>query len=317
MRVKGYPTARQVVVFMAKMSRERQRMCLAQRGKRRKGRQKDLVRNYVAEMGNNLWATKYPAFGQLDGAEQQKYWAKVFGAYKALYAAAAQKITSEDAELEERVEELVANTERVYQRQHVYRTEMFQLQDLFISEKQNVNEALITHAAVAIMQSTAARVGMMTKTRHDATSVRWKKENPLRVRDVIHKVRKLKLTKASGECAGEATSQMQLNWRRVKKQYFEVYLFRSAVTANAVSAVRRTTTILTALHMRLGRYRACRAGLDAEQVEAQEQRLKSHGYKVERHSIQELEGDARRLREGCVPVRAGRNRRRSAAGRAA
>ena len=47
-------------------------------------------------------------------------------------------------------------------------------------------------------------------------------------------MRKLVLTKATGVCAGEATSQMQLNWRRVKKEYFSVYLFRSAVTANAV-----------------------------------------------------------------------------------
>ena len=73
---------------------------------------------------------------------------------------------------------------------------MFQLQDLFIGEKENVNEALITHTAVEIMKATAARVGMMTKTRHDGRTVRWKKENPLRVRDVVHKVRKLVLKKA-------------------------------------------------------------------------------------------------------------------------
>jgi hypothetical protein len=53
--IKGYPTAEQVVTYMVQMSRERQRMCLAQRGVRRKGKQKNLVRNYVAEMGNNLW----------------------------------------------------------------------------------------------------------------------------------------------------------------------------------------------------------------------------------------------------------------------
>jgi len=101
---------------------------------------------------------------------------------------------------------------------------------------------------------------MMAKTRHDERTVRWKKENPLRVRDVVHKVRKLVLTKATGVCAGEATSQMQLNWRRVKKEYFSVYLFRSAVTANAVSPVRRTTTVLKAMQMRFGRYRAILGG---------------------------------------------------------
>ena len=79
---------------------------------------------------------------------------------------------------EERAEQLVAQTEEVCsevcKRQHCYRTEIFQLQDLFIGEKENVNEALISHAALAIMQSTAARIGMMTKTRHDERTVRWK-----------------------------------------------------------------------------------------------------------------------------------------------
>ena len=49
-------------------------------------------------------------------------------------------------------------------------------------------------------------------------------------------------------------------------------------TANAVSAVRRTTTILTAMQMRFGRYRACRAGLTAAQVKRHMARLASHGY---------------------------------------
>ena len=76
--IDGYPTEVQVVTYMSKMSRERQRMCLAQRGKRRKGVQKNSVRNYVAEMANNLWATKYPAFGQLEPSVQKAYWAKIF-----------------------------------------------------------------------------------------------------------------------------------------------------------------------------------------------------------------------------------------------
>ena len=33
----GFPTAEQVLMHMSRMSRERQRMCLAQRGKRRLG----------------------------------------------------------------------------------------------------------------------------------------------------------------------------------------------------------------------------------------------------------------------------------------
>ena len=125
------------------------------------------------------------------------------------------------------MEQLVAQTEEIYKRKHVYRTEIFQLQDLYINDKENVNESLIALAAQSVQQSTAARVGMFTKNRYDKKSARWKKdtENPLRVRDVKHKVRKLVLRNAKGALKGEATSQMQLNWRRVKKQYFEVYLF--------------------------------------------------------------------------------------------
>ena len=54
-------------------------------------------------------------------------------------------------------------TEEVYKRKHAYRTEVFQIQDHFINEKKHVNQALIGHAAVAIIQSTAARVGMFAK----------------------------------------------------------------------------------------------------------------------------------------------------------
>jgi len=108
-------------------------------------------------------------------------------------------------------------TEEVYKRKHAYRTEVFQIQDYFIKEKRHVNQALVGHAAVAIMQSTAARVGMFTKTRHDGKTVRWRKENPLRVRDIVHKVRKLVLKAKQGDSGDEATSHMQINWRRVKK----------------------------------------------------------------------------------------------------
>ena len=77
---------------------------------------------------------------------------------------------------------------------------MWQLQDLHIKEKEDVNEALILLCAQSIQQSTAARPGMYTKTRHDSKSARWKKEteNPLRVRDVVHKVRKLVLRDSKG-----------------------------------------------------------------------------------------------------------------------
>ena len=36
-------------------------------------------------------------------------------------------------------------TEEVYKRKHVYRTEVFQIQDHFIKEKRHVNQALVGH----------------------------------------------------------------------------------------------------------------------------------------------------------------------------
>ena len=60
--------------YMSEMSRSRQRVCLAQRGKRRVGGQKSSVCNYVAEMGNNLWPRKYPAFAKLEAIKQKQFW---------------------------------------------------------------------------------------------------------------------------------------------------------------------------------------------------------------------------------------------------
>ena len=70
--IDGYPTPVQVVTFMSKMSRTRQRMCLAQRGTRRHGGQRSVMKNYVSEIANNMWDTKYPAFGELEPREQKE-----------------------------------------------------------------------------------------------------------------------------------------------------------------------------------------------------------------------------------------------------
>ena len=104
--VKRYPTEVQVLSYMSQMSRTRQRECLAQRGTCRKGNQKSSVRNYVAEMGNNLWVRKYPAFAKIDPVKQKQYWSTIFTAYGAMYKSASQaKDSKED---EERAEQLVA-----------------------------------------------------------------------------------------------------------------------------------------------------------------------------------------------------------------
>ena len=88
-----------------------------QRSKRHLGRQKDLVRKHVAEMANNLWATKFPAFGRLDDDAKKSYWAQIFSGYKIMYAAASRPAL--DAEGAERAGQFVSQTESVLQRQHV------------------------------------------------------------------------------------------------------------------------------------------------------------------------------------------------------
>ena len=54
-KIRGFPTEKQVLMYLSYMSRTRERECLAQRGKRRKGRQRRVARNYVSEMANNRW----------------------------------------------------------------------------------------------------------------------------------------------------------------------------------------------------------------------------------------------------------------------
>lgn len=67
----------------------------------------------------------------------------------------------------------------------------------------------------------------------------------------------------------ECTSHMQVAWRRVKRKYYEVYFFSSALTANDKAAQRRTAVTLTALLIRCARFRACRTGASPEQVARQ------------------------------------------------
>ena len=45
MKVRGYPTVKQVLMYMSHMSRTRERACLAHRGERREGRQKSVAKN--------------------------------------------------------------------------------------------------------------------------------------------------------------------------------------------------------------------------------------------------------------------------------
>ena len=124
-------------------------------------------------------------------------------------------------------------------RKHFYRTEVYQVQDVLLKEKVRVNFAIVLGAATAFLQATAARSGMFTKDEYDKRSAFWCGQHPLRVRDVKFAAQKLLVESEGG--VTEGTVRMQINWRRVKRQYFEVYLFRSALTANSQDAVRRVT----------------------------------------------------------------------------
>ena len=52
----------------------------------------------MAEMGNNLWPRKYPAFAKLEAIKQKQFWSVIFTAYAAMYASASQAATTEEDE---------------------------------------------------------------------------------------------------------------------------------------------------------------------------------------------------------------------------
>ena len=63
--------------------------------------------------------------GVLDAATRSEYWGKIFAAYRAMYAAASAAPGAGVSE--ERAGQLVAQTEEICKRKHIYRTEVFQL----------------------------------------------------------------------------------------------------------------------------------------------------------------------------------------------
>ena len=64
--------------------------------------------------------------GSLDAAGRSEYFGNIFAAYRAMYAAASAAPGA--AVSEERAVQLVAQTEEIYKRKHIYSTEVFQLQ---------------------------------------------------------------------------------------------------------------------------------------------------------------------------------------------
>ena len=63
--------------------------------------------------------------GALDAAARSEYFGNIFAAYRTMYPAASAAPGAGVSE--ERAVQLVAQTEEIYKRKHIYRTEVFQL----------------------------------------------------------------------------------------------------------------------------------------------------------------------------------------------
>ena len=235
-----HPSAKSMVEFAAWLTRRRERACLAQRvdsGPRLVGLGRKTIRNMLTELFAHVWSRRYAAWRVLSKEERAVYENEVLEAFAGLHKLGSQ--VADGAEATARGEQLRAQTSAVSSRKHFYRTEVYQVQDVLLKEKVRVNFAIVLGAATAFLQATAARSGMFTKDEYDKRSAFWCGQHPLRVRDVKFAAQKLLVESEGG--VTEGTVRMQINWRRVKRQYFEVYLFRSALTANSQDAVRRVT----------------------------------------------------------------------------
>jgi len=71
-------------------------------------------------------------------------------------------------------------------------------QDVCLAEKDHVNAAMLLDAGCGIIQTAAARPGMMTKDRFDEKSMSGRFENPLPVRDVTFAKRDLVIEDEAG-----------------------------------------------------------------------------------------------------------------------
>ena len=231
------------------------------------------VRNMLTELFAHPWPRRFAAWRVLSKQEKAVYENDVLECIAGLHKIGSQ--VEDGAEANARGEQLRAQTSAVSTRKHFYRTEVYQVQDMLLKEKEQVNFAIVLGAAAAFLQATAARSGMFTTDEYDKKSAFWCGEQPLRVRDV--KFASQKLWVQTDGNVKEATTRMQINWRRVKRQYYEVYLFRSALTANAKDSVRRVTVWITTLLLVCGRFRACRAGMSAAQVSKQLASVRAYG----------------------------------------
>ena len=69
-------------------------------------------------------------------------------------------------------------------REHFCKTDIHQVQDVFIAERDRVNWALMSDQVIGIIQSSAARIRMICKYVSDEDCMWWADQNLLRVRDI-------------------------------------------------------------------------------------------------------------------------------------
>ena len=149
-------------------------------------------------MRNQLWEEKYKGFASLSRGERCAYWQEVLDGFDGIYAAASSGGGAGDAD-SERVQQLVCQTATTSTREHFYRTEIQQVQDVFVAERERVNWALLSDQVVSIIQSSSARIGMICKDTSDKDCLRWADENVLRVRDIKFSVVPLMVSTVDGD----------------------------------------------------------------------------------------------------------------------
>ena len=137
----------------------------------------------MTELFAHSWPPKWPMYAALEKRERAAYEDAILKEIDGLHKVAAQEHTDAKgceatAEECERAAQLTAQTAPVTERKHFYRTARStrKVQDVLLAtddSMEDVNGAFVLGAACAVMQTTAARCGMLTKDSYDGKSVRW------------------------------------------------------------------------------------------------------------------------------------------------
>ena len=121
------------------------------------------IRNMLTELFNHVWSRRWPAYAALEKNERAAYEDAILKQVDALHKQAA--LTSDGAagggvteQERARAAQLLAGTAPVTKRKHFYRTEVHQIQDVLLAEKEDPNGAIALGAACALMQVSPAEV---------------------------------------------------------------------------------------------------------------------------------------------------------------